>query len=57
MNFDKDKNGKITKDELLIALKGEKSQENLIRKFISDVDKNHDGKIDYNEFLNLMQNK
>ena len=57
LNFDKDKNGKITKDELLIALKGEKSQENLIRKFISDVDKNHDGKIDYNEFLNLMQNK
>jgi len=57
LNFDKDKNGKITKDELLIALKGEKSQENLIRKFISDVDKNNDGKIDYNEFLNLMQNK
>ena len=57
MNFDKDKNGKITKDELLIALKGEKSQEKLIGKFISDVDKNHDGKIDYNEFLNLMQNK
>ena len=57
LNFDKDKNGKITKDELLIALKGEKSQEKLIGKFISDVDKNHDGKIDYNEFLNLMQNK
>ena len=57
LNFDKDKRGKISKEELLSAIKGEKSQEKEIEKFIQAVDKNHDGKIDYNEFLALMQNK
>ena len=54
-NFDKDKSGKISKDELLVALKAEKSQEKEIEKIIKQVDKNNDGKIDYNEFLALMQ--
>ena len=57
MNFDKDKSGKISKDELIVALKAEKSQEKEIENFIKAVDKNKDGKIDYNEFLALMQNK
>lgn len=57
LNFDKDKSGTITKEELLIALNAEKSQEKQNEKFFSDVDKNHDGKIYYNEFLKLMQNQ
>jgi len=57
LNFDKDKSGKISKEELLQALKANKSQEKEIEKFIKAVDKNNDGKIDYNEFLLLMQNK
>jgi len=57
LNFDKDKSGQITKEELLQALKANKSQEKEIEKFIKAVDKNNDGKIDYNEFLLLMQNK
>ena len=52
--FDKDKSGNITKDELLRALKAEKSQEKEIEKYIKAVDKNGDGKIDYKEFLELM---
>ena len=57
LNFDKDKSGKISKDELITALKVEKGQEKEIEKFIKAVDKNNDGKIDYNEFLALMQNQ
>lgn len=45
LNFDKDKSGAITKEELLMALNAEKIQEKQIEKLISDVDKNHDGKI------------
>ena len=56
-NVDKDKSGKISKDELIVALKAEKSQEKEIEKLIKQVDKNNDGKIDYNEFLALMQNQ
>ena len=52
--FDKDKSGNITKDELLRALKAEKSQEKEIEKYIKAVDKNGDGKIDYKEFRELM---
>ena len=52
--FDKDNSGQITKDELLQALKAEKSQEKEIEKYITAVDKNGDGKVDYKEFLELM---
>ena len=52
--FDKNKSGTITKEELLEALKAEKSQEKEIEKYIKAVDKNGDGKIDYKEFLELM---
>ena len=52
--FDKDNSGQITKDELLQALKAEKSQEKEIENYITAVDKNGDGKVDYKEFLELM---
>ena len=52
--FDKDNSGYITKEELIKALKAEKSQEKEIEKYIMAVDKNKDGKIDYKEFLELM---
>ena len=52
--FDKDNSGFITKDEILKSLKAEKNQEKEIEKYIKDVDKNEDGKIDYKEFLELM---
>ena len=52
--FDKDEDGHITKEEILDALKAEKSQEKEIEQYINAVDKNGDGKIDYKEFLLLM---
>ena len=52
--FDKDNSGTITKEEIINALKAEKSQEKEIEKYINAVDKNGDGKIDYKEFLELM---
>ena len=55
--YDKDNNGHITKEELIKALKAEKSQEKEIEKYIKAVDKNGDGKIDYKEFLALMNNQ
>ena len=55
--YDKDNNGHITKEELIKALKAEKSQEKEIEKYIQAVDKNGDGKIDYKEFLALMNNQ
>ena len=55
--FDKDNSGFINKDEILKALKAEKNQEKEIKKYIEDVDKNGDGKIDYKEFLELMGSK
>ena len=55
--YDKDNNGHITKEELIQALKAEKSQEKEIEQYIKAVDKNGDGKIDYKEFLALMNNQ
>ena len=52
--FDIDNSGFITTDELLKALKAEKSQEKEVEQLIKAVDKNGDGKIDYKEFLQLM---
>ena len=52
--FDIDNSGFITADELLKALKAEKSQEKEVEQLIKAVDKNGDGKIDYKEFLQLM---
>ena len=55
--YDKDNNGHITKEELIQALKAEKSQEKEIEQYIKAVDKNGDGQIDYKEFLTLMNNQ
>ena len=52
--YDKDNDGFITKEELLEVLKAEKSQEKEIETYIKAVDKDGNGKIDYNEFLGLM---
>ena len=57
MNFDRDKSGKINKNELLEVLKANSCQEKEIEKYIKAVDKNGDGKIDFNEFVELMKNK
>ena len=52
--FDKDNSGTITKEEIINALKAEKSQEKEIEKYINAVDKYGDGKFVYKEFLELM---
>ena len=52
--FDKDGNGKITKEELMEVLKTEKTKEKEIENYIKVVDINGDGKIDYTEFMKLM---
>lgn len=55
-SLDKDKSGKISKDDIIKTIKCDKIQEEEIEKYIKAVDKNGDGKIDYKEFLELMQN-
>jgi calcium-dependent protein kinase len=59
--FDKDKSGFITRDEIRKIMCSNTEEgglnipENEIDKLISEVDFNHDDKIDYNEFLNMMK--
>ena len=50
--FDKDNSGKISKKEIMKILKIEDDLE--INEIFNDIDKNGDGEIDYNEFLNMM---
>lgn len=50
--FDKDNSGKISKKEIMKILKIEDDLE--INEIFDDIDKNGDGEIDYNEFLNMM---
>ncbi|KAK9084826.1 hypothetical protein Sjap_025237 [Stephania japonica] len=54
--FDKDNSGFITRDELEMAIKdhgnGDKAD---IREIMSEVDKDHDGRIDYEEFSTMMR--
>lgn len=53
--FDKDESGKISKEELMKLLQVEDDPER-INKIMEDIDKNKDGYIDYNEFLDMMTN-
>ena len=52
--LDKDGTGKITKDEIKKALKLDKVDEEILNQLIQKYDLNGDGMIDYNEFLNMM---
>ena len=54
-SFDKDKNGQISKNELIETLNAEKCQEKEIEKFIKAVDKDGNGKISKEEFMALMK--
>ncbi|GLT83267.1 hypothetical protein SLE2022_015660 [Rubroshorea leprosula] len=54
--FDKDDSGYITKDELETAMKGYgMDDEASIREVISEVDTDHDGRINYEEFCAMMR--
>ena len=52
--LDKDKSGKITKDEIKNSLKLDNVDEDTLNELIKKFDLNGDGMIDYNEFLNMM---
>ena len=52
--FDKDNDGKITKEEILSVLKLEPSSDTFVKDLIKNADKNKDGAIDYKEFLEFM---
>lgn len=51
--FDADNSGYITKDELVTALK-DREDELDIEQILAEVDKDNDGKIDYEEFRDMM---
>ncbi|KAL1196367.1 Calcium-dependent protein kinase 22 [Cardamine amara subsp. amara] len=54
--FDKDNSGYITRDELEVAIKEHgMGDEAMIKEIISEVDKDNDGKIDYEEFCTMMR--
>ncbi|CAK9141956.1 unnamed protein product [Ilex paraguariensis] len=54
--FDKDKSGHITMDELEHALKNyNMGDEKTIKEIIAEVDTDHDGKINYDEFVAMMR--
>ncbi|KAL9242908.1 hypothetical protein vseg_016865 [Gypsophila vaccaria] len=54
--FDKDNSGYITMEELEHALKKfNMGDEKTIREIIAEVDTDHDGKIDYDEFVAMMK--
>ena len=52
--FNKDNNGNITKNAIMEILRVDKSREKEIELYIKDADKNQDGVIDFEEFLNFM---
>ena len=55
-SLDKDHSGKLSVDEIKKAFGDEASSEK-INSLIKKIDKNGDGEIDYNEFLDLMNSK
>ena len=54
--LDLNKNGKISKDELMTVLRIKEGEEkaNCLAKLIEKIDINKDGEIDYKEFINMM---
>ena len=52
--FDKDHNGKITKEEIMKVLKLQTDNDSYISELIKKADKKGDGVIDYKEFLEFM---
>jgi len=57
MMLDKDGSGKITKDEIKKALQLDNVGEEVLEELIKKYDLNGDGVIDYNEFLNMMNDQ
>ncbi|KAL4447969.1 hypothetical protein ABPG75_005188 [Micractinium tetrahymenae] len=61
LHFDKDNSGTISRDELREALRssfaGSMDSEVEIERILKESDKNGDGQIDYNEFVELMTGK
>ncbi len=57
MMLDKDGSGKITKDEIKKALQLDNVGEEVLDQLIKKYDLNGDGVIDYNEFLNMMNDQ
>ena len=57
--FDKDGDGKITKEELKQVMKtlGQDPTEEDVQDMINENDVDHDGAIDYNEFVKMMKSK
>ena len=53
--FDKDNNGVITKDEIMSVLKIKDGENNEIENLMRDIDKNGDGVINMEEFVELMK--
>jgi calcium-dependent protein kinase len=53
-NLDKDKDCKISKDEIMKILRLEPKEDPFVAKLINLADKNGDGNIDYKEFLEMM---
>ena len=54
VNLDKNGSGKISKDEIKTVIMKNNANDNCVEKIIEKVDKNGDGFIDYNEFLDMM---
>ena len=54
--LDKDNSGKISKKNLLNVLKLDNLNEKIVDNYIKKYDINKDGEIDYNEFLEMMDN-
>ncbi len=54
--LDKDNSGKISKNNMINVLKLENLNEKIVDNYIKKYDINKDGEIDYNEFLDMMEN-
>ena len=52
--FDKENNGFMTKDQLKLFFDNPSMDEQLFTRFFEDIDINKDGKIDFQEFKNMM---